>query len=91
MRARQWMGLAAGERNRQTTKSDIVEMNLHVPLEEVKGTTLPQPFARAVVRLVRDERISRERALELLQGTFANGDLPRPFTSPTVSSATDRR
>jgi hypothetical protein len=31
VKARQLMGLAAGERNCQTTKSDIVEMNLHVP------------------------------------------------------------
>jgi hypothetical protein len=34
VKARQLMGLSAGERNCQTTKSDIVEMNLHVPLED---------------------------------------------------------
>jgi Zn-dependent peptidase ImmA (M78 family) len=60
----------------RTTQSDIVEMNLKVPLEELDGTTVPRNFARAVVRLVRDERISRDRALELLQGTFDEADLP---------------
>jgi hypothetical protein len=51
-------------------------MGLLVPLEELTGTTVPRPFARAVLCLVRDERISRERALDLLQGTFSEADLP---------------
>jgi hypothetical protein len=51
-------------------------MNLYVPLEELQGTTVPRPFSLAVLRLVRDERISRERALDLLQGTFDEADLP---------------
>ena len=38
--------------------------------------TLPVVFQRAVLRLFRDERISRERALMLLQGTFDDDDLP---------------
>jgi Predicted Zn peptidase len=75
------LGLADSEtvtsvRKYRTTQADIVEMNLYVPLEELKGTTVPRPFARAVLRLVRDERISRERALDLLQGTFDEADLP---------------
>ena len=53
-------------------------MNLNVPLEELDGTKVPQNFARAVVKLVREEQISRERALELLQGTFNETDLPQP-------------
>lgn len=67
-----------GERVRQfrTTRADIVEMELHVPLEELEGTTVARPFALAVLALVRDERISRERALDLLQGTFQESDLP---------------
>lgn len=68
---------AASVRRYRTTQADIVEMNLHVPLEELEGTTVPRPFARAVLRLVRDERISSERALDLLQGTFAEEDLPQ--------------
>jgi Zn-dependent peptidase ImmA (M78 family)/transcriptional regulator with XRE-family HTH domain len=75
------LGLADGQtvasvRNYRTTQTDIVEMNLHVPLEELAGTTVPRPFARAVLRLARDERISRERALDLLQNTFDEVDLP---------------
>ena len=66
----------AAVRDYRTTRADFVEMNLYVPLEELAGTTVPRPFARAVLRLVRDERISRERALDLLQGTFDELDLP---------------
>jgi len=66
----------ASVRKYRTTQADIVEMNLHVPLEELAGTTVPRPFARAVLRLVRDERISGDRALDLLQGTFDEADLP---------------
>jgi len=76
------LGLADSElttsvRKYRTTQTDIVEMNLYVPLEELAGTTVPRTFARAVLRLVRDERISRERALDLLQGTFDETDLPQ--------------
>ncbi|AQA04396.1 Cro/Cl family transcriptional regulator [Mycobacterium sp. MS1601] len=60
----------------RTTQTDIIEMNLYVPVEELAATTVPRPFARAVLRLVRDERISRERALQLLQGTVDDVDLP---------------
>jgi Zn-dependent peptidase ImmA (M78 family)/transcriptional regulator with XRE-family HTH domain len=75
------LGLADSEtvasvRKYSTTQADIVELNLYVPLEELAGTTVPRPFARAILRLVRDERISRERALDLLQGTFDEADLP---------------
>ncbi|WP_433209746.1 ImmA/IrrE family metallo-endopeptidase [Dactylosporangium sp. CS-047395] len=68
--------VAAAVRNYRTTRADLVEMNLYVPLEELEETTVPGRFARAVLRLVRDERVSRERALEMLQGTFDEADLP---------------
>lgn len=68
--------VVASIRKYRTTQTDIVEMNLCVPLEELADTTVPRPFARAVLRLVRDERISSERALDLLQGTFDEADLP---------------
>ncbi len=71
-------GTIASVRRFRTTQTDIVEMNLNVPLEELDGTTVPKNFARAVVKLVREERISRERAFELLQGTFNETDLPQP-------------
>ncbi|MEW2545927.1 XRE family transcriptional regulator [Streptomyces sp. NPDC047002] len=75
------LGLADAEtteavRGFRTTQTDIVEMNLNVPLEELEGTEVPRNFALAVLQLVRGERISRDRALELLQGTFDEGDLP---------------
>ena len=63
-------------RRYRTTKTDMVELNLFAPPEELAGTTIPRPFQLAVLRLVRDERISRERALDLLQGTFDETDLP---------------
>ncbi|MEU3221881.1 helix-turn-helix domain-containing protein [Streptomyces sp. NPDC006976] len=76
------LDLADGETSRsvrefRTTRTDIIELNLNVPIEELEGTSIPRDFARAVLRLVRDERISRDRALELLQGTFNEADLPR--------------
>ena len=75
------LGLADSEmvayvRKCRTTQADIIELNLNVPLEELEGTSVPRPFARAVLRLVRDERVSRERALDLLQGTIDETDLP---------------
>ncbi|MFJ4498579.1 helix-turn-helix domain-containing protein [Streptomyces sp. NPDC088864] len=75
------LDLADGEtssavREFRTTQTDIVELNLKVPIEELEGTSIPRGFALAVLRLVRDERISRDRALELLQGTFDESDLP---------------
>ncbi|WP_229071028.1 helix-turn-helix domain-containing protein [Actinoplanes sp. DH11] len=66
----------AAVRQYRTTKADIIELNLNVGPEELRQTTIPRPFARAVLRLLRDERISRERALELLQGTIDEADLP---------------
>ena len=54
----------------------MIELDLFVPLEELEGTTVPVPFANAVLELVAHERISRERALDLLQGAFIEDDLP---------------
>jgi Zn-dependent peptidase ImmA (M78 family)/DNA-binding XRE family transcriptional regulator len=66
---------AALIRQVSTTRADIIEFGLNVP-REMEGTTLPVVFQKAVLRLFRDERISRERALMLLQGTFDEDDLP---------------
>ncbi|TCK20531.1 Zn-dependent peptidase ImmA (M78 family) [Pseudonocardia endophytica] len=75
------LGLTDGDtvaavRSYRTTKTDIVDLNLNSPVDELDGTTVPRPFERAVLRLVRDERISRARALDLLQSTFDEADLP---------------
>jgi len=58
-----------------TTKADFIDFGLYMQ-PEMDDVTLPLPYQRAVLRLVRDERISRERALELLHGTFTEADLP---------------
>jgi transcriptional regulator with XRE-family HTH domain/Zn-dependent peptidase ImmA (M78 family) len=63
----------------RTAKADIVEWGLS-PSFEMEGTSLPIGFQKTVLRLLRDERISRERALELLQGSFDESDLPVPRT-----------
>lgn len=68
-------GEAAAVRATTTTQSDIVEFGLVVPTD-LEGTSLPVPFQKAVLRAFRDERISRERALDLLQDTFNDDDLP---------------
>lgn len=71
-------GRAQQVRRTRTKQADIIELNLLVPVEELENTSVPSSFAAAVLRLVRDERISRERALQLLQGTFDDEDLPEP-------------
>ncbi|MBT2514683.1 ImmA/IrrE family metallo-endopeptidase [Arthrobacter sp. ISL-30] len=68
----------ASIRQTRTTQLDMIEMDLHVPLEELAATSVPAPFTLAVVGLVRTERISKERALELLQETIDEADLPTP-------------
>lgn len=66
---------AAAIRKIATTQADIVEFGLHVP-SDLEGTSLPVSFQKAVLRAFREEWISRERALDLLQDTFNDSDLP---------------
>lgn len=66
---------AAVIRRSRTTKADFVELGLWME-PELEGETLPLPYQRAVIAAVREEQISRERALDLLRGTFADDDLP---------------
>jgi len=58
-----------------TTQADIVDFGLLVP-SDLDGTTLAVLYQKAVLRALRDERISRARALDLLKGTFDEEDLP---------------
>ncbi|MCS3843518.1 helix-turn-helix domain-containing protein [Microbacterium sp. AK031] len=67
---------AAQIRIARTTHADMIDFGLHVPIEELTGTSIPRIYALAVLRLVREERISRERALDLMRGTFPEADLP---------------
>lgn len=66
---------AALVRGVTTTRADIVEFGLYVPAD-LESTSLPVPYQKAVLQAFRDERISSERALELLHDTFAEDDLP---------------
>lgn len=61
----------------RTKKADIIEHDLHIPVE-LGGITQPRAFQVAVLSLVRSETISQERALELLGGTLSAEDLPEP-------------
>ncbi len=78
-RARELDLADAGEadliRQVSTTRADFVEFGL-VMEPQVEGTVLPLKFQRAVLHLVRDERISRERAIDLLRGSFTEDELP---------------
>ena len=79
------LGLADHEtagivRSHRTTRADILELDLYVPAEEMAGTTVPRTYEKAVLRLVGNELISRERALDLLLGTLNDDDLPFPRT-----------
>ncbi|MET8154899.1 XRE family transcriptional regulator [Sphaerisporangium sp. NPDC005289] len=73
-------GLLDGEgaalvRGVATTRADIVELGLIVAAD-LEGTSLPVFYQKAVLCATRDERISQERALELLHGTSTESDLP---------------
>ncbi|MDQ1204627.1 XRE family transcriptional regulator [Microbacterium sp. SORGH_AS_0862] len=67
----------------QTTKADILEYELFVPYE-LERQILPSVYERAVLSLYRGERISAERALELLRGKYEGDDLP-PLATPNES------
>ncbi|MGO1406957.1 MAG: helix-turn-helix domain-containing protein [Brachybacterium sp.] len=69
--------VAAEIRSVRTTATDIVEFDL-LHIDELAGTAQPRVYQRAVLKLLRDEKISRERALDLLWETFSESDLPQP-------------
>lgn len=63
----------------RTTRGDMVEYDLH-PTDELAGDSQPLAFQKAVLNLVRADRISNARALDLLWNQFAEEDLPKPRT-----------
>lgn len=69
--------VAAEIRSVRTTGADIVEFDL-LHIDELTGTGQPRVYQQAVLKLLRDEKISRERALDLLWDTFSDSDLPQP-------------
>ncbi|NQX16128.1 helix-turn-helix domain-containing protein [Rathayibacter sp. VKM Ac-2857] len=67
---------AAVVRQCKPIAADYIELDLHAPPEELTGTSVPRQFSKAVLDLVKTERISRERGLDLLRRTLADEDLP---------------
>lgn len=75
-------GAEAGQiREFRTTAADMIEHDIY-SRDEMKGTTQPLIYQRAVLQSVRDELISGPRALELLWGTVEENELPEPYISP---------
>lgn len=70
-----FQGDLAQIREVSTGRSDIVELGLVVPFDG-PGPVLSAAFQKAVIHLYREEKVSLERALDLLRGTFAAEDLP---------------
>lgn len=68
---------AAQVRTTKTTKADIVEHDL-VNSDELPKKPLPRVYEAAVLRLFVSERISEQRALDLLMGTWEAAELPEP-------------
>lgn len=66
---------AAQVRTIKTTKADIVEHDL-VNSDELPKKPLPRVYEAAVLRLFVSERISEQRALDLLMGTWEAAELP---------------
>jgi Zn-dependent peptidase ImmA (M78 family)/DNA-binding XRE family transcriptional regulator len=59
-----------------TTRSDIIEHDL-VVAHDLEGTTLPRRYEKAVLALYRAERISMDRAIDLLRGVLDEAGLPQ--------------
>ena len=62
-------------RSTTTTGGDIIEHDL-VVAHDLKETTLPRAYEKAVVSLYRAERISPSKAVDLLHGTVQEAELP---------------
>ncbi|MBU5423446.1 helix-turn-helix domain-containing protein [Cellulomonas hominis] len=62
-------------RDVRTTRADIVDYGLVVAYD-FEGSALPRKYEKAILALYRSERVSAERALSLLRGTFQPEDLP---------------
>lgn len=67
--------VAAQIRNARTTREDIQVLGLNVG-REFEGTSTPVAFANSALRAYANERISKERALDLLQATVGEDRLP---------------
>ena len=66
---------ASAIRVARTTRADIVDFNLLIP-DELSPPSLPRRYEEAVLRMFRSERLSSERAVEMLLGAWDEADLP---------------
>lgn len=66
---------AAQVRTTKTTRADIVEHDLVIS-DELQEGQLPREYEAAVLRLFTSDRISEDRALDLLMGTWEAAELP---------------
>lgn len=66
------------------TKSDYLEGGVTLR-DDVAPGAVPPKYAQAVVRAFKRHKIGRSRALELLRGAVADGDLPREDHVPVES------
>lgn len=74
----------------QTTQTDIITHDLY-PSDEMAGTTQPRVYQKHVIALFEAEKLSRERTLDLLDGTFDDDDLPDlPHVRNRRSGSTSR-
>ena len=74
------LGLASADelaqvRAARTTQADIIEHDLLVAYD-LADTTLPRRYEKSVLALYRAERISPDRAIDLLRGTVDEDALP---------------
>lgn len=64
-------------RSVRTTRADLIEYDLHAG-DELAGDLQPRRYQQAVLELMRTDRISTERGLELLWNQISEEDLPKP-------------
>lgn len=68
----------AGEvRSVVTNRADIIEFGLKLNYD-LEGTSLPDWYSKEVLRLVRAQKLSPERGVELLLDTIKFEELPKP-------------
>jgi hypothetical protein len=62
-------------------RADYLEAGISIH-EDLPSPSLPTPYACAVIRSYRTNRLSADRALDMLWGNLDRDDLPEPHTVP---------
>ncbi len=74
----------AALQSRRPTRGDYLEVGARCT-EEMRPVALASAYSQATVRAFRRGLISADRAVELLRGTIASEDLPRPHEAPVAA------